>query len=274
MKSLVFEKKDGTQYKLRDLGIKVVDFEPESLDVINNTVMIDGNGVVVNRLGYSARFINAVFFIHNNDLVDYALFRSELFDMFIQDESFYIIDEKDTTKRWHVCSDGKFSLSRNLKSGTFDISFLCVNHYQESVMTSMELSNDKFWDVDKFSWNGMITWDDDLNYKFFGNSFTINNLGTANVIPEDGVLRIKIKANASNFLEITNITTGDTFRYKKPLTSNDTLMLDGVRVTKNGVNVLLDTNMEFISLKPGLNEFTITGGSVEEVEFDFRFLFK
>lgn len=274
MKSLIFKKTDGTEYKLKDLGIRVVEFEPESLNVINEVVNIPGSTAISIPVGYEARYINAEFAIHALNLVDYALFRSELFELFVRDEPFYIIDEKDMTKRWYVRSDGMFSLSRALKTGKFTISFLCVNSYQESVNTSLYFSGKKYWSDEKFAWNGMITWDDELNYTFNTNSFSVNNLGNAKVIPESSQLKITIKTVANGYFEMRNNTNGSIFRYRNPLNSSDTLVIDGVRVLKNGQNSLINTDMSFISLEPGINDIVVTSGSLYSASFDFRFLFK
>lgn len=273
MKSLVFEKKDGTRYRLNDLGIRVVEFEPESLDTLNEVTLIPGSGYVVTGVGYGARNINASFRIHTKDLVEYAVFRMELFELFVQYDDFYIIDEKDLSIRWHVRSNGNFSLDRALKTGNFDVSFLCVNHYAFSDKSSLELNGKKLWDEDLFFWNGIIDWDSELKYEFTENTFTVNNLGNAIVDPRSQALSIVVKSEGSG-VTIRNLSTGDVYSYYGNMTPNDRLVIDGVRSFKNNVSVFSDTNKSLITLKPGINNFMVEGSTIQSISFDFNYLFK
>jgi hypothetical protein len=143
--------------------------------------------------------------------------------------------------------------------------------YGESAATLKDL---KLWDIDKWEWNQGITWDDEMEYRFTSNSFTLKNLGNVKVDPRESDLKITIKATASNYLEIRNITTGEVFRFNGPLTTNDTLTMNGIHTYKNGVNAILNTNKKLLTLAPGNNVFTVTGATIQSIEFDFRFLYK
>lgn len=272
--TLIIERLNGKKYNLRELGIRVVEFEPESLTVKNEVVELDGGGVVVQGRGYGARYISASFKISAYDLDDYALYRAELFDLFGTIEPFYIIDTKEPGKRWHVRSDGNFSFKRAVKNGNFDVNFVCVKIFAESIRTALDLQRRKEWDIDYWQWGMGIDWDTDYTYTHSSNSFDVKNIGTAAVDPSNWELEITVKATASQYLQITNNTTRETYRFNGALTANDTLIIRGVRTFKNGVSAFSSTNFKLLSLAVGDNSFTVTGGTIRSISFNFRFPFK
>ena len=143
--------------------------------------------------------------------------------------------------------------------------------YGESGATLKEL---KLWDINKWEWNQGLTWDEDLQYMFASNNFTLKNFGNVKVDPRESELKITIKATTSSYLEIKNVTTGEIFRFNGTLSTSDTLVLNGIHTYKNGVNAILSTNKKLITLAPGNNVFTVSGGIIQSIEFDFRFLYK
>lgn len=278
--TLIIERLNGKTYNLEELGIRVVEFEPESPNIRNEVVELDGGGVVVQERGYGSRYLNATFRINNYNLSDYAAKRTELFSLFSTTERFYIIDTKEIFKRWLVRVDGNFSLNRDIKNGDFSISFVCVRLFAESVRTSLELEdsqqgqNLKQWDINVWTWNSGIDWDTEYRYRHNSNSFTITNIGSANIDPSSWDLEITIKATASSFLELINQTTSETYRYNGNLGTNDTLVIRGVRTFKNGVSAFANTNYKLISLISGNNQFLVNGGTIQSIVFEFRYPYK
>lgn len=248
-----------------------MEFEPESLNVRNTVEDIAGGGYIVMDDGYGPRYINCELQISGTVLTDYALFRAEVFSLFTNLEPFYLIDTKVPSRRWHVRSDGSFTLGRKNKRGNYSLKWLCVNKYAESVATT---SSVKEWDADVWAWDGTIDWDEDLQYSFAANNFIVKNLGNAPIDPREYELEIIIKATASSYLQIVNNTTGETYRYNGALSSTDTLVIKGVQTFKNGVSAFRNTNFKLLSLAVGNNSFTITGGTILSVAFNFRFLYK
>ncbi len=106
------------------------------------------------------------------------------------------------------------------------------------------------------------------------NNFTVKNLGNVKIDPRESELKITIKATASSYLEFKNNTTSEVFRFNGALTGTDTLVLNGIHTYKNGANAILNTNKKPLTLVPGNNVFSVSGGTVQSIEFDFRFLYK
>lgn len=75
-------------------------------------------------------------------------------------------------------------------------------------------------------------------------------------------LNIYLNVDAPKGFKLTNTTTGDVFEYTKPITSKQTLILQGVHPILNGQRVGIDTNFNFLTLAPGYNEIEITGSNL------------
>lgn len=114
---------------------------------------------------------------------------------------------------------------------------------------------------------------DYTQYAFTTNTFIVFNAGNVTVQPESMYLKITVKGvSASSSFSIKNLTTGKTFTVNKA--ANGTLILNGLDIKLNGINVLRDTNLTFIDIAPGFNNFEITGGTFSSIEFDFRYYYK
>ncbi|MCT6925318.1 phage tail domain-containing protein [Metasolibacillus sp.] len=271
--TLIFVRKDGSKINLLDAGIRVMEFEPESLDNRNESHNINGGGYGITNQGYNTRYIDATFKMQNYDLTDYVLSRRVLFNLFGSGEDFHIIDTKEIGIWWYVRNDNKFSLRRTVKNGMFSVKFVCVTPYAQSRGSCIDLQNHKEWDKDLWSWGMGIDWDKTYSYEHSSNHFSIENIGNALIDPRQHELEITVKATASQYLQITNQTTGDVYKYGGTLTANDTLVLKGIQTLKNGLSVFRDTNKKLITLAPGQNIFTVEGGTIQSIAFNFRFLY-
>lgn len=108
-------------------------------------------------------------------------------------------------------------------------------------------------------------------YKHASSTFEILNGGDIAINPRYLSMIVSFKGASTN-LKIKNLTTGDMWSYTGTTTVSDTIKLDGIRSTKNGLSIFRDSNRKLIALAPGWNEFVITGASgALEITFDFRF---
>jgi hypothetical protein len=203
------------------------------------------------------------------DSVDFALLRNEIFRIFAGAEAFYLIDSREPGKRWKVRSNG-FSVEQlTATKGRFDVDFTAQIPYAESIGTTLDpLTFDTdLWQIGQ----GLI--DDGLEYTHTTSTFRIYNLGDTTVNPRQHPLVITYTGASTN-LKIKNVTTGEEWAYTGTSASGNTLKLDGVRSTKNGLSIFRDTNRKVISLAPGWNDFVITGASGSfTVSFDFKFYY-
>lgn len=105
--------------------------------------------------------------------------------------------------------------------------------------------------------------------------FSVYNAGNVPIEPESMFLEIEVHGVYSiGNLKIINHTTGEEFALKKSAKGFN-LRLHGLVVTQGGsINIFRDTNHQFISLAPGVNQFETTGGAFDHITFNFKFYYK
>lgn len=260
---------NGNEIDISDYA-RVLDFYVEPLVPIYDTYEIEGGQTILKENGHNIRRAVATLRFSAYVMETYATRLAELRALLSHTRPFYLIDMRDSSKRWFVRNEGDFKPDRKSKTATMTVAFICINKYGESIGTTRDA---KTWSANKWSWGSGLKWSVPLEYDFTSNNFIVNNIGTAVIDPRESKLKITIKATASNYLEIRNKTTGDILRYNGSLISAQTLVLDSINVTRNGVNVWANTNKKVLTLAPGENEFEVLGGTIISAAFDFRFLY-
>ncbi|EJS63491.1 phage tail family protein [Bacillus cereus] len=261
---------DGTVYELEEIGIITRDFNPSSPKPKHITEEIDGqHGAVDFGTVYEPRKIDCSFYLKAVDMWDYALLRDEVFRIFDSQEAFYIIDNRNPRKRWLVKCNSEYDVDQQRIYGFFEIEFVAFNPFAESVGTTLDsfTFDSNLWQIGQ----GLIA--EDISYIHKTSSFRIYNAGSVEIDPRKLPLIIRIKG-ATNNLTITNRTTQETWKYNEATSTSDIVELNRVQVFKNGISVFGKTNRKFISLKPGWNDFYVSGvtGSFQ-IEFDFQFYY-
>ncbi|MGA3675631.1 distal tail protein Dit [Lysinibacillus agricola] len=268
---MIIELLNGKKLDIADYSLKRLFHHIPSVSLSHNTEQVDGrDGLLFLETTFDSRVISVELLYESYDIYDYYLLRDEINALFTRKESFYIIFKNEPYKRYLVRLNQAFEVEPNQYMNSFTVEFTCVNVFAESIATT---KSSKEWDVDVWSWNGAITWDDDLNYSFKNNAFTVKNLGNVDIDPRQSELEIILKGTFSSSVVIKNETTGDVYVYNGSLNANDVLVLKGVQSYKNGTSVFKNTNKKLIRLFAGENNFTITGGNVSSVDFNFRFLY-
>jgi hypothetical protein len=261
---------DGTTYDMAtDFSVLVRSFRISSPNPILYTEKIDGRDGLV-RLGkdYGERTITAVCSFFAVDSEDFSLLRDNLSTVLFHREPFYIIQNAQPFKRWLVEVSSGYTPDRIGMYGEFTLEFVSVSTYAESVGTTLDpmTFDSELWGV------GMGLTGDDVSYSHTTTTFSIFNAGEVTIDPRFLPLKITFFGTSSN-LSIKNITTGDEWIYTGT-TAEQTVKLDGVKVTKSNVSIFGDTNRKLITLKPGWNDFVITGASgAFTISFDFRFYY-
>lgn len=105
--------------------------------------------------------------------------------------------------------------------------------------------------------------------------FTVYNAGNVMIEPESMYLHIIANTvTTPGGFTITNKTTGDEFVFNAEVDGHS-ILLKGIDVRVSSIyNRFRDTNRRFISLAPGDNEFEVSGGTFNNIRFDFRYLYK
>lgn len=269
---MILQLLSGSTYDIADYSLKRLFHRIPSADITHTTSSVDGKSDVIVGSKLNHRTISVELLYESHDIYDYYLLRDELNALFTRTEPFYIIFKREPYKRWKVRLASQFNTEPHPYMQSFVVEFITENVCAESIHTTLELV--KEWDVNQHAWNGAIDWDENLQYTFSGNRFAVKNLGTVDIDPREHELEIIIKATVAQYLQITNNTTGDIYRYNGALSSSDTLILNGVRSLKNSLSVFKNTNRRLLRLLTGSNDFTVTGGTINSIAFKFRYLYK
>ncbi|HGV4076318.1 MULTISPECIES: phage tail family protein [Bacillus cereus group] len=217
--------------------------------------------------------IRAQILFYSRDIWDFYLFRNEIFKLFASQDPFYIITNREPGKRWKVRVASAYEIEPKAfgQYGEFNIVFKSASSFCESIGTTMDpvTFDSNLWQIGQ----GLIA--EDTKYHHTTTSFRIYNAGDVLIDPRYMPLKIKYKGRSNN-LSIKNVTTGDLWSYTGTTTTpNSIIALDGVKAYRSVIgSIFKDTNWGLITLKPGWNDFVLTGTTdAFEVEFDFRFYY-
>ncbi|WP_342045992.1 phage tail family protein [Bacillus sp. OTU530] len=263
---------DGTTYDLAQLGIMTRDFNPSSPSYEHVTEKIEGqHGEISTMTTIGTRTISCSFYLKAVNSEDYALFRDEVFAIFHSEEAFYLIDSRNPGKRWKVKGNSSFSVEQTYKHGFFDVEFVAFMPFAESVGTTQDdfTFDSELWQIGQ----GLLVDEESQKYTFDSSSFRVYNAGNVTVNPRELPLTITFTGTSST-LKIKNTTTNEEWQYTGTTVSGDTVKLDGVKSLKNNGSIFKDTNYQLITLKPGWNNFEITGASgAFSISFLFRYYY-
>jgi hypothetical protein len=263
--------KQGISYNLIDLGMTTKYFRPSSPSLSTETESV-GDGEIDLGSNYTSRLIDAGFFVQAEDNGDFPLLVNEIFKIFQSKDSFYIIDSEMPGSRWEVKSNSDFTPDRIGSSGEFDIQFKSFSPFFHSIGTTLDPLT---FDSDLWQFGQGLDLDE-KDYIHTTSTFSVFNAGDEIIDPRSihTPLLITFKGPSTG-LSIKNFSTGDEWIYNASSGSLDTIRLDGVRSTKNGLSIFRDTNRKLIKIAPGWNDFEVNTGSSGsfEISFDFRFYY-
>lgn len=289
---MMITKREGTS-RLSDMGVFAKDFIISSVGLEFESEFVEGrDGSFDMGSVFSGRRIVVPFYFESVDLLDFPLQRDQLYRFLLDKESYYIhemrrpkelnydfvspsksakpIEDKHelSKKRYLVRLSSEVNIEQTLKMGEGELVFEVVGlPLAESYGTTLDpftFTSEK-WQVGQ----GVIA--EDASYVHNTSTFRIYNGSDIPIDPRQIPLKIKYQG-ASDKLKIKNNTTGDEWQFNGTSSTNDTILLDGVRSLKNGLTIFGQTNRKLITLAEGWNDFSITGASGSFlISFDFRF---
>lgn len=260
---------DGTEINMSQYGLLGLSLAIESPSYTVTKESAEGrSGQISLGKTLNPRKLVATFKVDANDYSDSLLLRNELFVLFNNLGKFYISESKQPGKRWLVESVEAWTAERyNARTSVLSLPLVCDEGLSESITTTLNTSQ---WDADLLQWGMGWTWDD-YKYTHTSQNFIIYNAGNITIDPRFMDLKITIKAVGAQYIQLANLTTNETYRCNTALTTNDTLVIDGIRTTKNSLSTTRNTNFKLFSLAPGENSFQVTGATIQNITFDFRF---
>lgn len=256
-------------------GLMYLDFKEEDVENRINLQEISGvDGGLLSPISFAPFNLILRFVYSGVDVTDYHLLKKQLRSMLYSRTPFYIVHSDMPGMKYAVVTDSTAVEDVYGRNGTFEVTFTVYKGYSESLYETNEY--DKTSDKWQFG-NGLLV-NDDIKYKHNTTSFKIFN-GSSDTIapfPHRHKLIIKHNVNAPKGFKLINRTTGDVFEYKKAITKNKQIIINGIYPTIDGKRVGIDTNHEWLTLAPGYNDIEIIGTDITEptAEFIFPFIYR
>ena len=242
------------------VGVKPLDFSVSSIEKERYTENIKGiPGSVDYSFDYKGRNdCSLTFWLrHYHAEHDFQLLVSELNSMLDSQPYFYVSRDSLPTRVLKLTIDEAYTPERILGS------------MYAKLEVPVNIVGLPFWRT-KYTTQDIETLGFDAIAEKFGTAG-----GNVTLDPRNMPLKIKLKhlLTDGNF-KLTNKTTGETFEYYAPRTGN-TVDLDGVQAFVGyQANRLRETNRKYISIVPGINEIEYSGGTMDDIQFDFPLYYK
>lgn len=261
------------------VGVRPLDLLVSSIEKERKEQQIDGvPGVVDYGYNYKGREVKMNFMTeHYHGTFDHRLQRDEIYNLFDEYPFLYVSDDTVPSRMLKITVDGSFTPERyGYWYSTFEVDARITGlPFWRTKYTTQEIESSGYSGlVEKYGTaDGLHV--DYLKYTFTDTTFKVWNGGNVTVDPRNMMLNIRLyRLVTDGGFTMTNKTTGEVFKYTAPRTGN-TVDLNGVKTLVGlASNRLRETNRKFISLVPGENEITISGGTVDNIQFDFPFYYK
>ncbi|MEB8131558.1 phage tail domain-containing protein [Mammaliicoccus sciuri] len=267
---------DKSDIMLTDLeGLSFLEYEEEGVETRVTSTEVQGvDGVLMSLNTFGPFNLILRFFHRGADVKDYRLMKQQLRGMLHRRTPFYVVHSDMPGIKYAVYCEENAITNIGHKYGTFEVTFTVYKGYSESLYDTNQY--DKTSDKWQFG-NGLLV-NDDIKYKHNTTNFKIFN-GSSDTIapfPHRHKLIIKLNVNAPKGFKLINRTTGGVFEYKKAITKNKQIIINGIYPTIDGKRVGIDTNHEWLTLAPGYNDIEIIGTDITEptAEFIFPFIYR
>lgn len=240
---------------------------------VENEVSISGiDGVLPGSLTYAPFNLILRFGLDVKTIDDMWLYDHEFRSLFNRRHPFIIIHSQLPGIKYAV---SKCDVNRSiLENNAIEYEVVCKVYkgYSESVVTT-----DKGFD---FNHTWMVDSQEVLDfvpeYNHTTKDFNVWNGSTEKIDPRmHHQLKILLNISTSDYFELVNNTTGDVFKYNKPINYDQDIVLDSIYAYRDNQRCGIDTNRGVITLAPGINKFSIRGNvRNQKVLFKFPFIYR
>lgn len=240
--------KEGKELNLQQYGLTGLALIPEAPSYTSDAETIPGGqGDIPLGKQLNPRNLHARFLAESFNYVDSLVKRDVIYNLLSGFESFYIGESKQNGKRWLVDSVDAWTPDRfNSYTSEITLNLICYKGVAESV-------------------NAVS--------RTYTSNFKFNNEGDLLINPRNQRDTEIIFRGASDKLKIKNKTTNETWEYDKTTSVGDTILLKGVRSTKNSLSIFRDTNKRILTIAPGVNEFFVENSTDYEITIKTPFYF-
>lgn len=255
-------------------GVKWLEFSPDPPSVEENIEKVHHGDIPLGNTRNS-RLIQAKLWAKAYDKLDYKLLLNEIYVHLNPQNYYFAVDDDLPGRRWKVRAQDLNITRVNPTTAEIAVVFYCPKGLAESIHYTL----DEF-DTDPGKWATGMGLEADVDKQDYTHStglFSIYNAGNVEVDPRESGLLITIRAvnGGTGNISITNSNTSENWRYEGPVNAGDVFRIDGVKSTRNFMNVVGQTNLGLISLRPGSNAISVSGLNAGFViSFDFRYLYQ
>lgn len=210
--------------------------------------VVDGGRTIIVDKQLNPRQLVAEFMTKANDYKDSLKLRDELFELLGHGSEMFVGEVDVPGKRWRVELEEWVPEQINRRVSKVEIPLFCASGLSESVNL--------------------------IKKKYSSPSFIFKNEGNRLIDPRKQSETEILFKGASENLAITNLTTGDEWKYNGTTTPYEIIKLKGIQAFKNDSSIFGQTNKKLLTFAVGNNEFSISGatGSFELV-ISTRFYF-
>lgn len=269
---LRFQKNNKLHSLKDDLGFECIEFERKAPQLnVEYQEFSGSNGSREVNSSFKPFNIEVKLFVEFKNMFDYQLKETELYAFLSEKDSYFIMTDREPGKRYLVHPSSIDLEEIGIRYATYNIVFNAFKGCSESLSTTLsEFSLSGEW---QFSQNLEA---EDYVYEFEVSRFQVFNAGDFSVDPRENDLRITLQGESLGNATIFNRTTGERFIYYPSFSNNlgQTVSIDRVYPKLNGVHCGIDTNLELITLTPGINEIEIQNVANVKSSWDFRYLYK
>ncbi|WP_218046908.1 phage tail domain-containing protein [Limosilactobacillus reuteri] len=232
---------------------------------------VDGSVYSTSQVGKNV--INARFYLIYGDWYDYKMKKHEIAQFFMQKGLYRIRSDAEPGIVKFVRA-GNFTI-KNPEDRSHVVQFSIPFDNPSGVKWSLPYSDDLMnYDQNLWQYGMNLPNGIDLQYHFVNeHHFRIWNASDITIDPAQRYdLKIIVTGQTGKF-DMVNQTTGDEIVYVNSLQPNDQLVWDDMYCYCNGELCTDSTNLAWMRLAPGWNEFKIYGYNKVDIRFHFRFVY-
>lgn len=254
-------------------GLHFLDDDSDPILTTTYTTDTGVDGSVYSTSQVGKNIINARFYLTYGDWYDYKMKKHEIAQFFMQKGLYRIRSDAEPGIVKFVRA-GNFTI-KNPEDRSHVVQFSIPFDNPSGVKWSLPYSDDLMnYDQNLWQYGMNLPNGIDLKYHFVNeHHFKIWNASDITIDPAQRYdLKIIVTGQTGKF-DMVNQTTGDEIVYVNSLQPNDQLVWDDMYCYCNGELSTDSTNLAWMRLAPGWNEFKIYGYNKVDIKFHFRFVY-
>lgn len=254
-------------------GLHFLDDDSDPILTTTYTTDAGVDGSVYSTSQISKNVINARFYLTYGDWYDYKMKKHEIAQFFMQKGLYRIRSDAEPGIVKFVRA-GNFTI-KNPEDRSHVVQFMIPFENPSGVKWSLPYSDDLMtYDQNLWQYGMNLPNGVDLNYHFVNEHyFKIWNASDITIDPvQRHGLKIIVTGQTGKF-DMVNQTTGDEIVYVNGLQPSDQLVWDDMYCYCNGELCTDATNLAWMRLAPGWNNFKIYGYNKVDIRFHFRFVY-